>query len=406
MSATETTAAGPLVGLKVLEFAGLGPAPFCAMLLSDLGADVLRIDRPGTPSDDCFDFTHRGRRSVALDLKRPEGRDAALALSDRADVLLEGFRPGVMERLDLGPQTLLARHPSLVYGRMTGWGQDGPLAQAPGHDLNYIALAGALHGIGPHDQPAIPLNLVGDFGGGALYLAVGVLAALLHVREGGPGQVVDAAMVDGTASLLSMIFGFHARGVARSSTAQAAAVEPDVWLDRRASNVIDGGAHFYNTYACADGRHIAVAAIEPAFYAELLRLTGLSLPADHDPMDRASWPERRARMADLFRRRTRDEWCALLEGSEACFAPVLSLAETPEHPQHRARGTFVEVEGVLQPGPAPRLSITPGRVQGPPPGTGEHNDTALLDWGFSEAEAARLRSADVFGRRSPGAGAD
>jgi len=379
------TARGPLCGIRILEFAGIGPAPFGAMLLADLGAEVLRIDRKGGMDYDRFCVESRGRRSVALDLKCSQGREAALRLIGRADVLLEGFRPGVMERLGLGPEPALAANPQLVYGRMTGWGQDGPLAQAAGHDINYIALSGVLHAIGGAERPAIPLNLVGDFGGGALYLVMGVLAALLNVRAGGEGQVVDCAMVDGSASLLGMIYGHYARGLTRPPATDSV-VNHGTWLDRRAGNVIDGGAHFYNTYACADGRHIAIAAIEPAFYAQLLDRLGLDDPAFTAQMDRCAWPDLQARLAGLFLQRSRDQWCALLEGSEVCFAPVLSMEEAPRHPHNRARGTFVERDGFLQPAPAPRFSRTPGAIQGPPPSAGEHNREGLGDWGFSESE--------------------
>lgn len=386
---------GPLNGIRVLEFAGMGPAPFCAMLLADLGAQVLRIDRKGGMDYDRFCVESRGRRSVALDLKCTQGRETAMRLIGRADVLLEGFRPGVMERLGLGPEPALAANPQLVYGRMTGWGQDGPLAQVAGHDINYIALSGALHAIGGAERPAIPLNLVGDFGGGALYLAMGVLAALLHVRAGGEGQVVDCAMVDGSASLLGMIYGHLARARERPP-AEDSAVNHGTWLDRRASNVIDGGAHFYNTYACADGKHIAIASIEPAFYAQLLDLVGLNEPDFRAQMDRCAWPGLQARLAGLFRQRSREQWCALLEGTDVCFAPVLSLEEAPLHPHNRARGTFVERDGFLQPAPAPRFSRTPGAIQGPPPASGEHNREGLGDWGFSDAEIDGLERNGVL----------
>ncbi|MGP6110847.1 CaiB/BaiF CoA transferase family protein [Pseudomonas aeruginosa] len=378
-------AQGPLSGIKVLEFAGMGPAPFCAMLLADLGAQVLRIDRKGGPDYDRFCVESRGRRSVALDLKCAQGHAAALRLAGRADVLLEGFRPGVMERLGLGPEPVLAANPQLIYGRMTGWGQDGPLALVAGHDLNYIALSGVLHAIGGAERPAIPLNLVGDFGGGALYLAMGVLAALLHVRAGGEGQVVDCAMVDGSASLLGMIYGHLARGRERPP-AEDSAVNHGTWLDRRAGNVIDGGAHFYNTYACADGKHIAIASIEPAFYVQLLKLLGLDDPAFSAQMERSAWPDLQARLAGLFLQRSREQWCVLLEGTDVCFAPVLSLEEAPQHPHNLVRGTFVERDGFLQPAPAPRFSKTPGAIQGPPPTSGEHNREGLGDWGFSDSE--------------------
>lgn len=300
-----------------------------------------------------------------------------------------------MERLGLGPDQVLSLNPRLVYGRMTGWGQDGPLARTAGHDLNFIALSGVLHAIGGHERPAIPLNLVGDFGGGALYLAMGLLAALLHVHKGGEGQVVDCAMIDGSASLLGMIYGHYARGLTRP-LARDSAVNQGTWMDRRASNVIDGGAHFYNTYVCADGKHIAIAAIEPAFYAELLDRLGLGDPAFAEQMNRTAWPELGDRLAALFRQKDRDQWCALLEGSDVCFAPVLSLAEAPRHPHNLARGTFAEIDGFHQPAPAPRFSKTPGAIQGPPPGNGEHNREGMRDWGFTEPEIDGLERSGVL----------
>jgi alpha-methylacyl-CoA racemase len=332
------------------------------MLLSDLGADVLRVDRPGA-SYDRFTVEARGRRSIVLDLKSEEGRETALRLTEKADALIEGFRPGVMERLGLGPDAALARNPKLVYGRMTGWGQTGPLAPAAGHDVNYIALTGALHAIGPRRTPAIPINLVGDFGGGALYLAVGVLAAVLHARETGEGQVVDCAMTDGASHLMAMLYGHLARGT---------------WKDKRAANIIDGGAHFYSVYQCKDGKWLAVGAIEPQFYAELRRLAGLEDEDFDAQMDQARWPALKKKLATVFKTRTRDEWCAVLEGSEACVAPVLSMTEAPAHPHNAARGTFVEVDGVIQPAPAPRFSKTPGAVRR---GASEAGDEALEAWG-------------------------
>jgi alpha-methylacyl-CoA racemase len=359
---------GPLSGLRVLEFAGLGPAPFCGMLFADLGADVLRIDRPGA-SYDKYTVEQRGKRSVVLDLKAETGRETALRLAGKADALIEGFRPGVMERLGLGPVVALERNPKLVYGRMTGWGQTGPLATAPGHDIDYIALTGALHAVGPQRAPAIPLNLVGDFGGGALYLAVGVLAAVLHAQATGEGQVVDCAMTDGAAHLMAMLYGHLARGT---------------WKDKRARNIIDGGAHFYNVYACKDGKFIAVGAIEPQFYAELRRVADLG-DADFDAqMDQKQWPALKQKLAGVFKTRTRDEWCALFEGSEACVAPVLSMTEAPEHPHNVARGAFVEVDGVTQPAPTPRFSATPAAPPGAPADAAESEQETLRDWGLGE----------------------
>jgi alpha-methylacyl-CoA racemase len=375
-------AGGPLAGLRVVELAGVGPGPFCAMLLADLGADVLRIDRPG-PAELGLDIPReldlplRGRRSVAIDLKSPAGAAAARRLIGRADALIEGFRPGVAERLGLGPDACLALNPRLVYGRMTGWGQDGPLATAAGHDINYLALAGALGAIGPSGGPPVPpLNLVADLGGGALYLAFGLLAALHERTVSGRGQVVDAAMVDGAASLMTSTFGLAAAGR---------------WRDTRGSNDLDGGAPWYSAYETADGRFVAVGAIEGRFYAELLRRLGLdpaSLPAQHD---RSGWPLLRHRLAEAFLTRTRDEWTRVMEGSDACVAPVLSLTEAASHPHNVARGTFVEVDGVVQPGPAPRFSRTPARIAGGPEPVGHRAEETLGEWGWSEAEIEALR---------------
>ncbi|WP_322111369.1 CaiB/BaiF CoA-transferase family protein [Tistrella sp.] len=370
---------GPLQGIRVIEIAGLGPGPFCAMLLADLGADVLRIERATGSGlfDPKFDLSNRGKRSVVLDLKKPEGVAAVLKLVESADILTEGFRPGVMERLGLGPDICLARNPKLVYGRMTGFGQTGPLAKVAGHDINYIAMSGALHAIGGPDKPVPPLNLVGDFGGGALYLAFGLMAALIDAGRSGKGQVVDATMIDGAASLMTMMYGMAAAGS---------------WDDRRYTNLVDGGAHFYDTYETADGRHVSIGSIEPQFYAELIRLAGLD-PAEFAAQnDKAEWPRMKARLVEVFKTKTRDEWCSLMEGSDVCFAPVLSMFEAPEHPHNRERGTFIEVDGVVQPGPAPRFSRTaPGRPT-PPPAPGAHTDQGLADWGFSADEIATLKA--------------
>ena len=385
--------AGPLRGLRVLEFAGIGPGPFCGMMLADAGAEVLRVDRAdrasAAPVGVEADVLGRGRRSVALDLKRAEGRAVALRLIERGDALIEGFRPGVMERLGLGPEPCFERNPRLVYGRMTGWGQDGPLAHAAGHDINYIALAGALHPIGRRgDPPPPPLNLIGDFGGGGMLLAYGVVCALLETQRSGRGQVVDAAMVDGAAALAAMIYGAHAAGR---------------WRDARSSNLLDGAAPFYDSYETRDGKYIAVGAIEPQFYAELVERVGLAETGEALPgqNDRAAWPELKARLARLFRSKTRDEWCRILEGSDACFAPVLTLAEAPRHPQNRHRGTFVEFAGVLQPAPAPRFERTPAAIAGPPARVGEHSEVALADWGFSAAEIRALGEAGAIAQAPP-----
>lgn len=378
---------GPLTGIRVVEFAGIGPGPFACMLLADLGADVVRIDRLepsglGIGRDPKQDVVARGRRSVALDLKSPEGVALARDIAAKADILIEGFRPGVMERLGLGPEEMLAANPRLVYGRMTGWGQHGPLAPAAGHDINYIALSGALHAIGrPGEKPVPPLNLVGDFGGGALYLAFGVLAALIEAGRSGKGQVVDAAMTDGAASLMTPFYAMFAAGR---------------WRDERGVNLLDSGAPWYDTFQCACGRYVAVGAIEAKFYAELIAKLGLAgEPGLPKQWDVAHWPALRDRLARRFLERTRDDWCALLEGSDACFAPVLSLAEAPDHPHNAARGTFVTEGGIRQPAPAPRFSRTPGAVQGPPPAIGEGGSAALADWGLGGARLDDLAARGV-----------
>ena len=372
-------ASGPLNGVRILEFSGIGRGPFCGMLLSDLGADVLRIDRKDGDRGEKTHVTRRGRKSVALDLKQPAARAACLRLIETADALFEGFRPGVMERLGLGPDIALARNPKLVYGRMTGWGQDGPLAQAAGHDINYIALTGALHAIGTRERPVPPLNLVGDFGGGAMYLALGMLAALVHARATGEGQVVDAAMTDGAASLMAAFYGHMAGGR---------------WTDTREANGIDGGAPYYGVYQCADGRWIALGSIEPQFFATLLQKLGITdFPRDHQ-RDPAHWPALRARFEAVFRSQPRAHWMALMEGSDACFAAVLSLAEAPSHPHNVARETFVTIDGVVQPAPAPRFSRTPGAIQALDPRIGAHNESGLIGWGFAQEEVEALRRED------------
>ncbi|HEY3950775.1 CaiB/BaiF CoA-transferase family protein [Phenylobacterium sp.] len=371
---------GPLTGVKVVEFAGIGPGPFCGMLLSDLGADVVRIDRKGGRGGAPSDITSRGRRSVALDLKDSKAIEACLKLMEKADAIIEGFRPGVMERLGLGPDAALKRNPKLVFGRMTGWGQTGPYANAAGHDMNYIAITGALHAIGTADKPVPPLNLVGDFGGGALYLAFGVLAGVIHARETGQGQVIDCAMSDGAASLMAMFYGFKASGM---------------WKEARRHNLLDGGAHFYDTYQCADGKWISIGSIEPQFYALLLEKTGIDDPDFVRQMDRSAWPQLREKLAAVIATKTQADWCAIMDATDVCFAPVLDLDEAPKHPHNAARQTFVEVAGVTQPAPAPRFSATPGAIQGPPPAVGGHNREALADWGFSAAEIVALEAADT-----------
>lgn len=372
-------ASGPLVGVKIVEFAGIGPGPFCGMLLADMGADVVRIDRAESAGQGRPDLANRGKRSVAIDLKKPEGVEAALSLMDRADGLIEGFRPGVMERLGVGPDVALKRNPKLVYGRMTGWGQTGPWAGMAGHDIDYIALTGALHTMGRKDEPpAPPLNLVGDFGGGALYLAMGLLAGVIEARTTGRGQVIDCAMIDGAASLMTMFFNMKAAGM---------------WTTERESNLLDGGAHFYDTYECADGKWLAVGSIEPQFHAEMVK--GLGLPADVFGMymDRAKWPEYSRRVAGVIRTKSRDAWMEVFDGTDACVAPVLSLEEAPEHPHNVERGTFVEAFGVMQPGPAPRFSRTTGAINGAPPLAGEQSRDVLASWGIESERAGRFLAA-------------
>jgi alpha-methylacyl-CoA racemase len=374
---------GPLRGLKILEFAGIGPGPFCGMVLADLGADVVRLDRAEGPAGSRQDFLGRGRRSVGLDLKRPEAVAAALRLIEGADALIEGFRPGVMERLGLGPDACLARNPRLVYGRMTGWGQEGPLAQSAGHDINYIALTGALWSIGrPGERPVPPLNLVGDYGGGGMLLAVGVLAALLEAKGSGRGQVVDAAMVDGAALLMAPIYAMMARGR---------------WGPERGANYLDGAAVFYDTYECADGRWLAVGPIEPQFWAEMLRLLSLDPARFERRMEPAHWPALKEELAAAFRARTRDDWVGVFEGTDACVCAVLSMEEAPRHPHNAARGTFLSRDGAVQPAPAPRFGRTAPESGRPPPLRGEHTDEVLAEAGLGRDETAALRGAGVIG---------
>ncbi|RZA31855.1 MAG: CoA transferase [Lysobacteraceae bacterium] len=381
---------GPLSGVRVIEMVGIGPCPFAAMMLADMGAEVIRIDRKANPGADSpypmlgtrHDVMARGRRSLALDLKKPAGRSTVLRLVEGADVLLEGFRPGVMERLRLGPDDCLERNPKLVYGRVTGWGQSGPLAQAAGHDINYVALSGMLYSTGRADSPPPPpLNLVGDFGGGGMMLAFGVVCAVLEARKSGQGQVVDAAMTDGAALLGAMMYGLRGFGA---------------WSGQREGNLLDGGAPFYDTYACQDGRFISIGAIEPQFFATLLTLTG-----QHDPLftkrwNKAHWAELKERFAALFATKPRDEWCRLLEGTDVCFAPVLDLEEAPRHPHNAARGTFVEIDGVTQPAPAPRFSRTAPGTPTAPSGPGKDTDAILADWGFTQQSIEALRAGEVI----------
>ena len=378
---------GPLDGIKIIEFAGIGPGPFAAMMLSDMGADVLRLDRSqnvlgGDPDEPSLDLLNRGRRSVGLDLKRPEGVEVALRLVEQSDAMMEGFRPGVMERLGLGPDVCLARNPRLVYGRMTGWGQDGPLAQAAGHDINYISLAGALDSMGRRGQaPVPPLNLVGDFGGGGMLLAYGIVCALVERATSGKGQIVDAAMVDGAAALMAIFHGARQSGW---------------WNEERGTNMLDTGSHFYDVYETSDGKYVSIGSIESQFYAELLEKTGLASEDLPGQMDRSQWPTFKDRMADIFKRKTRDEWCEIMEGSDVCFAPVLTMAESTLHPHNVARETFVEVAGTVQPAPAPRFSRSECGISRPPPHAGQHTDEALADWGFGADEVRELREAKAI----------
>ncbi len=385
---------GPLTGMKIIEVAGIGPGPFAAMMLADMGADVIRVDRAGAvrggdPDQPPPDVFHRGRRSIAVDLKSPDGVATLLDLVDQADALIEGFRPGVAERLGFGPDVCHERNPALVFGRMTGWGQDGPYARTAGHDINYIALAGVLEHLGrAGEKPTPPINLVGDFGGGGMLLAFGVVCGLLEAKGSGRGQVVDAAMVDGSAVLMTMMWGFRHMGI---------------WSDERGTNMLDTAAHFYDTYECADGRFVSIGSIEPQFYAELLEHSGLAAEfAGRDEelphqMDKEQWPHLKARLTEIFATRTRDEWCRVMEGTDICFAPVLSMEEAARHPHNVERGTFIEVAGLTQPAPAPRFDRTPPEVQRPPAHVGQHTDEVLAEWlGADAARIDELRAAGTI----------
>ena len=373
---------GALDGVRVIELAGIGPGPFCGMMLADMGADVVRIDRAasvrgGDPDHPPASVNGRGRRSIGVDLKSDAGRELVLRLVEGADVVFEGFRPGVAERLGIGPDDCLARNPALVYGRMTGWGQDGPYAASAGHDINYIALAGVLAHMGRHDTgPVPPLNLVGDMGGGGMYLAYGIVCALLSAQRTGVGQVVDAAMVDGAASLMAFFYGMLHTGFSTPN---------------RGENMLDTGAHFYDVYECSDGEYISLGSIEPQFYAEMVEKLGLDPEDFADQHDRSRWPELKEKVAAVVATRTRDEWDAVLEGTDVCYAPVLAVSEAIEHPHNVARGTFVDIGGIVQPGPAPRLSATPGEVRRPPPHEGQHTDELLAEAGLGDDEVAALR---------------
>lgn len=373
---------GPLNGLRIVELAGLGAGPFCAMMLADHGAEVIRVERPNRPTHpgDCL---ARSRASIVLDFKHPDAIRAARDLCASADGLIESFRPGVMERLGLGPDVLLRDNPELVYGRLTGWGQDGPMAQAAGHDINYIAIAGVLHTVGAAaSAPVLPVNYVADFAGGGMMLAFGMVSALLHVRNGGDGQVVDCAMSDGAAVIASMTWSMLNRGR---------------WRDERGTNLLDGGAHFYNVYECADGKYIALGAIEPQFYATFRDKAGLADPAFEDQLNRDAWPALKQKLAEVFRTRTGDEWCALLDGADACVTPVLSLAEAPGHPHNAARGTFTTIGGAIQPAPAPRYSLSVTDAPRAPPQAGGDGDRILRDLGYSNERIDLMGAAGVFG---------
>lgn len=373
---------GPLSGLRVVEIAGLGPGPFCGMLLADMGADVIVVDRPGRQPwlpDPGTDLTRRGRRSIAVDLKSAAGAEVVLRLAASAEALIEGFRPGVMERAGVGPADALARNPALVYGRITGWGQDGPLARTAGHDIDYIALTGALDAIGTAGGPPIPpLNLLGDFGGGGMLLAFGLVCGVLEARGSGRGQVVDASMVDGVALLTTALHSARAAGW---------------WNDERGGNLLDGGSPLYRVYECADGGYLAVGALEPRFAARLLDRLGVGSEVHHDIYDRTAWPSLTSRLQQEFLGRARDEWCALLAGDDCCVAPVLSVAEAPDHPHNAERRTYLAPGGVLQPAPAPRFARTPGEIGGPPPAPGTHTTELLAEIGYSEPETKVLLDA-------------
>jgi alpha-methylacyl-CoA racemase len=379
--------AGPLAGIRIIEFSSVGPGPFCCMLLADMGAEVVSIVQPtpqklGIPKEARFNLTTRSRASIAINLKQPAGRETVLRMIRRADAMVEGYRPGVMERLGLDPDTCQRENPAIVYGRMTGWGQTGPMAMSVGHDLNYLAITGALSLIGPQGKPpSIPLNLLADLGGGGLYLALGVLAAILESKTSGKGQVVDTAMIDGVGSLLTHMFSFFASGR---------------WVYEREMNFLDGGAPWYNTYETSDGKYVSVAAVERKFYDQLLAGMGLEPSEIPDQLARETWPSLKARFAAIFRSRTRDEWCAIMEKREACFAPVLSIAEAMQHPHLVARDNFIDVDGVLQPAPAPRFSRTPSAVRGGPSSPGRDAGEILYSWDFSPAEVEALRELEAI----------
>lgn len=377
---------GPLEGKRIIEIAGIGPGPFCAMLLADLGAEVIRVDRasavpdemPGTPN---LDLLNRGRSSIGVDLKAPKGVETVLKIVEKSDALIEGFRPGVAERLGIGPDVCLARNPKLIYGRMTGWGQNGTYSSMAGHDINYIALSGVLGMIGREgEKPVPPVNLIGDFGGGGMLLALGICAALVEVAESEKGQVIDAAMTDGSALLATMVHSFKAMGI---------------WGER-GTNLLDTGAPFYDVFECADGECISIGSIEPQFYSELLRITGLDKSENPKQMDRSNWAEMKSKISEVIRGKTRKEWENLMEGTDVCFAPVLSIDEAYAHPHNKERQTFIDIEGTMQPAPAPRFSRTPSSVKSPPPHAGQHTEQVLLDSGFTTNEILRLKEENII----------
>ncbi|MBV1876982.1 MAG: CoA transferase [Pseudomonadales bacterium] len=378
---------GPLEGLKIIELQGIGPGPFCGMMLADMGAEVIRVDRTGAAGGiaraERYDLLARGRRSIRLNLKSDEGKAVLLRMVEKCDGLIEGFRPGVIERLGIGPEVLLAKNPAIVVGRMTGWGQEGPISQVAGHDINYIALTGALFNMGVKGgPPAPPLNLVGDFGGGGMFLALGMVSAILNARSTGKGQVVDAAMVDGASVLSTSFFGQMAAGKLHEG---------------RGEHPLNGASHYYDAYECADGEYVSIASAEPQFYAELKQHLGLSEEEFGVQMDHTLWPNQKAKVKALFLTKTRAEWVEIMQQTDICFAPVLRFAEAPEHPHSKQRNAFVEVDGVVQPAPAPRFSSTPSEISGPPALRGEHTDAILSDWGYSAAEIAGLHANDAVG---------
>ncbi|HCS28471.1 MAG TPA: carnitine dehydratase [Spongiibacteraceae bacterium] len=373
---------GPLKGLRIIEIEGLGPAPFCGMMLADMGAEVISVTRKSDNADRSAQISERGKRSVAINLKSPEGVEAILKLCESADALIEGFRPGVAERLGIGPDDCMARNPKLVYGRMTGWGQTGPLAQVAGHDMNYISLSGAQHAIGrAGEKPVPPLNLVGDFGGGGMFLAFGLMCAIHEAGQSGKGQVVDVSMVEGSAALMHMMYSFKAMGA---------------WEDKRGVNMLDTGAHYYDTYETSDGKYVSIGSIEPQFYALLIELAGLDKEEFAPQNDRSQWPALKEKLAAVMKSKTRDEWCAIMEGTDVCFAPILSMTEAPDHPHNKARNSFLEIDGVVQPAPAPKFSRTEPAVRSSASAAGSDTDEVLASIGYSAADIKRLREAGAL----------